>query len=142
MVAEGSDGSKLDQVRFFKVQVEPPIQDGPGVIGIDRFQAHVKMFYPNARWAGTCVCKPASDHRACAATDYFDSPKNMEAMRNDAIRNAEFFHTKYVILYRTIYHAPHFQGSYYSGTYHAHVHVSVYGGVPDSACYGDRGVYE
>lgn len=137
-IAAKKSNEVVDTVYFHKVRSQPPVKDGPGVEGIDRAEAYVRANFPHARFAGDCVCKTTtsgshSDHADCAAVDYFDSWENMSKMKNEFLSNAAYYHTKYVILGQTIYFAT---GStqHYTGEYHSHVHLSVYGGVYNKAC--------
>lgn len=131
-------GEVIDQVRFRKVPGVPPVKDSRGVEGIDRVEGAIEDKFPAARFAGDCVCKPDSDHRDCAAVDYFDTSANMVKMRLMLMDNAAYFHLKYIILFDRIYFfdtTGTFTGSQdYTGTFHAHIHVSVYGGKTGSAC--------
>lgn len=126
-------GPVLDQVRFIELEDDPKVYDGPGVLGVDRFESFVKEEFPHARWAGDCVCKPDSDHRDCAAVDYFDTYANMDRMAHAALDRADWFNTKYVILRDRIYF-PGMGSNYYSGVYHSHVHFSCNGGIYGKAC--------
>jgi len=65
--------------------------------------------------------------------DYFASWEVMNSIKNHVLEQAEWFHTKYVILGSFIYF-PGQRPQHYSGDFHTHVHVSVTGGVFDSAC--------
>lgn len=138
VVAVKKDGTVVDIVRFRKIAAEPPVKDGPGVVGIDRFESWVRRTYPGARFAGNCVCKSTtsgshSDHADCAATDWFGTWAQMTAMKDEALRNADYYHTKYVILGSLIYF-PGQRPHSYSGVYHSHLHLSVTGGIYNSAC--------
>jgi hypothetical protein len=98
---------------------------------VKQWAGTVEKFWPNARFAGSVVCKPDSDHALGAAVDYFDTPENMEAMHSTAITNADELNVKYSILHDDIWLAgpPWTEGSrghhHYSGVYHLHSHVSV-----------------
>jgi hypothetical protein len=134
------DGKEVEQVRFRAVQVAVPVPDGPGVEGIDRWADYLNRTYVGNgtfRFAGICVCKPNSDHRDCAACDDFDTLANMRKQNHEALTNSDYYHTKYTILQQTIYF-PDGHGGYtarpHTGQYHAHLHVSVHGGVPGKAC--------
>ena len=128
-----SSGVK-DKVIFRKSLQAPTVPNGRGVEGIDRFEAYVKANFPHARFAGDCVCKPL-DHGDCAAVDYFDTPENMTKMKNAAIEYADYFHTKYGILFDDFYGADNnFVRQGYNGDYHYHYHQSVYGGIYRDAC--------
>jgi len=133
MEAYGTDGSKLDQTRFRRAEKGPLVADTEGVLGIDRWVGWMNEAYPNTRWAGICVCKANSDHRDCAAADNFDTEENMREQVRISQQNADYFMTKYDILFRTIYFPGEEPKPYY-GDYHAHVHHSVYGGIPGEAC--------
>jgi hypothetical protein len=90
---KNGEGEPLDVVRFVEFEDEPHVDDGRGVIGIDRIEAFVRDKYPNARWAGDCVCKHTydgghSDHADCAAVDYFASWEVMGKMKNSSSRTA------------------------------------------------------
>src|SRR3990172_7352594 len=68
-------GEFVDTVRFFKTAAKLPVADTPGVPGIDRVCGLLSLKWgtpPSFRYAGICVCKPDSDHRDCAAVDWFD----------------------------------------------------------------------
>ena len=134
----GPNAVVVDKVRFFKTRPAAPVQDTPGPIGLDRVEGFIESKYRGARFAGDCVCKPDSDHRDCAAVDYFDTVSNMTAMREDLMADPAYFHLKYIILFDRIYFfdlAGHFTGSEnYTGVFHSHIHVSVYGGAPGAAC--------
>jgi hypothetical protein len=135
---KNGEGEPLDVVRFVEFEDEPHVYDGRGVIGIDRIEAFVRDKYPNARWAGDCVCKHTydgghSDHADCAAVDYFASWEVMGKMKNEFISNSDYYHTKYCILADRLYY-PGGGSAYYSGPYHTHLHTSVYGGIYNSAC--------
>ena len=128
-----SSGVK-DKVVFRKTLEAPTVPNGRGVEGIDRFEAYVRANFPRARFAGDCVCKPL-DHGDCAAVDYFDTPENMTKMKNAAIEYADWFHTKYGILFNDIYSdAYNFVRRDHTGDYHNHYHFSCYGGIYRSAC--------
>ena len=126
-------GSILEQVKFLEVLPVDEVPDGPGVEGIDRFEAFVRSHFPNARWAGTCVCKPDSDHADCAATDWFDTYANMAKMVAEVRANPSHYRMKYAILKDRIYF-PDGTSRYYSGVYHTHVHFSCFGGIDGAAC--------
>lgn len=142
IVRAWENGKRIDQVKFATLTKTPPEANTPGVQGVDRIVGWIESEVAQGRlttrrYAGTCVCKTTtsgghSDHADCAAVDIFASNEDMETIRNTLIREAAYFNTKYVILYKRI----HFVGSskYYSGSYHAHVHASVYGGIYNSAC--------
>ena len=132
-VKENGTGGAIDVVKFVEFKPVAEVPDGPGVEGVDRFMECVRTTFPNARYAGACVCKPDSDHADCAAVDYFDTYDAMDNMRRAALNRADYFHTKYVILRDRIYFA---DGSsrYYSGVYHTHIHFSCYGGIQNAAC--------
>jgi hypothetical protein len=124
-------------VKFRKVSSAPPVADTEGVEGIDRFVGWVNAEsragrLKGVRYAGICVCKHPSDHADCAAVDIFATEESMEAMRHEALTNVAYYHTKYTILYRTI-SFPTTSQPYY-GDYHAHLHLSVNGGIHDAAC--------
>lgn len=109
--------------------------DTPGVPNIDLVVAAVDEFWPKRRYAGICVCKPNSDHRDCAAVDWFDTNESMAAARDYFIDNYQTYGIKYIILFDRIYSDRYgFSARPYVGTYHAHVHISVYGGIPGAAC--------
>jgi hypothetical protein len=134
------DDEFIEQVRFRRISSSPPIADTQGVLGIDRAVGYIESkpeWKSTRRYAGICVCKPDSDHRDCAAIDVFASNSVMEAMRDVFLENSTWFNTKYVILYRTIFIVRN-DGTWYSkpytGFYHAHVHLSVNGGISGSAC--------
>lgn len=143
MEAYGSDGSKLDRVRFVTLESAPPVANSPGVEGIDRIVGWIEREVREGRlttrrYAGICVCKHTSsgghsDHADCAAIDIFASDHDMKAIRDMMIAEAEYFKVKYHILYSTIYFPG--QGMKpYSGSYHLHNHISVTGGVYNAAC--------
>jgi hypothetical protein len=132
----------VDVVKFRQLTPKPPVSNTRGVSGIDRFVGLVEAKAKTGEWsdrrfAGICVCKPESDHADCAAVDVFASNEHMEQMRDEALNNAESFMTKYVILFQTIHIVrsdfTHFSKPH-TGDFHAHVHVSVSDGIPDSAC--------
>lgn len=132
----------VDVVKFRQLTPESPVAETEGVPGIDRFVGLVNAKaksgeWPDRRFAGICVCKPDSDHRDCAAVDIFASNEHMEQMRDEALKNAEFYMTKYVILFQTIHLVrsdfTHFSKPH-TGDFHAHVHLSVSEGIPNSAC--------
>lgn len=139
-VASGTDVQLkvIDKVVFRKVSGTPPVADTRGPIGLDRVEGFVKAEFPKARFAGDCVCKPNSDHADCAAVDYFDTAENMRNMRIRLSQNADYFRLKYLILFDRIYTfdtSGNFTGDHdYSGTFHSHVHISVYGGKNGAAC--------
>lgn len=115
------------------VRLEPA--DTAGVENIDRVVAAVDEFWPKRRYAGICVCKPRSDHADCAAVDWFDTAASMAAARDYFLDHAGIYGIKYIILFDRIYSDAYgFQPRPYTGFYHSHVHASVYGGFPDSAC--------
>lgn len=144
VVAIGSDGTKLDQARFVVLRKTPdPAGDVRLCEGCRRFIGWVEQErkagrLKGVRYAGGCVCKHTtsgghSDHADCAAIDIFAENQSMERIRDVAMANAEFFNLKYVILYQTIWFPG--QGPRpYSGVYHAHDHLSFYGGKYNSAC--------
>ena len=123
----------VDRVRFRQALVKPPVKPTPGPIGLDRVEGFIESEYKNARWAGDCVCKPDSDHKDCAAVDYFDTEENMVRMKNDLLSAPDYFDIKYIILFDRLW-KPDGSSQPHTGTFHAHVHVSVNGGVPNSAC--------
>jgi len=134
---------RVDQVTFVSVTAEPPLKDTPGVEGIDRFVTWLENEVKNGRlttrrYAGICVCKHTasgghSDHADCAAIDVFGSNEDMATMRDVAIAESDYFHTKYAILFKRI-HFPDGTDRYYTGEWHSHLHLSVEGGVYNSAC--------
>jgi hypothetical protein len=125
-----------DRVNFKKIR-DNPIVNTPGVEGIDRFvgwiEAH-KSPGDNVRYAGICVCKHPSDHADCAAVDVFATNTFMKRMKAEALRNPQFYHTKYVILFKEICFPDPGQCQPYFGDTHYHVHLSVNGGIKDKAC--------
>jgi len=128
-------GEVIDTVRYRKT-VERLLQT-PGVEGIDRFYTWIenhKKPGDHVRYAGICVCKHPSDHADCAAIDIFATDEFMRRMKAEALRNPAIYHTKYVILYREICFPSPGQCQPYFGDFHSHVHLSVNGGVKDSAC--------
>lgn len=128
---------RVDRVRFRKADSQPPVADTRGPLGLDRVEGYVRLAYPKARFAGDCVCKPL-DHGDCAAVDYFDTSENMANLRDELISAAAYFHLKYLILFDRIYFfdtAGNLTSvQRYGGQYHAHIHISVYGGIYRSAC--------
>ena len=127
----------VDRTRFRKLTVKPPVAATPGVEGIDRIVGWVNQQvrehrFTGVRYAGICVCKPDSDHRDCAAVDIFAPWDVMEKIEREFWRDPQFYHSKYSILGRTITFYNHSEP--YNGTYHAHNHLSVTGGIPGSAC--------
>lgn len=109
--------------------------DTAGVDNIDLVVAAVDYLFPKRRYAGVCVCKPSSDHRDCAAVDWFDTWDNMHAAVDYFLAHTEDFSLKYLILGKTIYSAAYgFRPRAYTGATHYHVHVSVTGGIPGAAC--------
>lgn len=106
----------------------PPPTNTPGTPAVDQFVAVLNERWPWWRNGGACVCKQTrpgvwSDHAYCAAQDVFDTPANMEAIRDFAVAHAEELQITYVILYDRIW----VRGSgwaRYTGTYHHHVHIS------------------
>jgi len=132
------DDKVIDVVRFRKVAGNPPVADTRGPEGLDRVEGMIRAEFPNARWAGDCVCKPDSDHADCAAVDYFDSQARMVAIRLRLMQDPAYFHLKYIILFDRIYFfdtAGNFTGSQdYDGVFHSHIHISVYGGRNGAAC--------
>lgn len=137
------DGNTLAQVRFVTLSKAPPVATTPGVAGIDNIVGWIENEVSEGkltsrRYAGICVCKTTtsgghSDHADCAAIDVFDTKADMELMRDVILDWDEYFDTKYVILYQTIWF-PGGESRPYSGDYHAHIHVSVTGGIYNSAC--------
>jgi hypothetical protein len=136
---KNGEGVPLDVVRFVEIEDDLQVVNGPGCEGIDRAEAWVRENLPNSRWAGDCVCKHTttgahSDHADCAAVDYFNTMVNMQKMRAEFVNNRpDYYHTKYVLLGSYIYYpgqAPRLSGV----DYHAHMHLSVYGGRYNSAC--------
>ncbi len=136
----GYDDDKDDQVlkaRIFVTELAPePDTSHPGTPQTQRWMGIVKMFWPDARFAGSVVCKPDSDHALGAAVDYFDTWEHMEAMHEQAILDDD---TKYSILKDEIWTAgPPWTTSSrgrhdYTGAYHYHHHRSSKD--------GKRGVY-
>ena len=137
MQAVRADNKVIGAIRWFKVD-DAPIADTPGVLGIDRWAGYLNAnFVGNGtfRYAGICVCKPSSDHRDCAACDNFDTRANMEKQRDEAIARADYYQSKYLILFDKIYAAAYgFAPRPHTGEYHTHVHLSVFGGITGSAC--------
>jgi hypothetical protein len=133
----------IDHVRFARISTEPPLKDTPGVLGIDRFVTWLESEVEQGRltsrsYAGICVCKSTSsgghsDHADCAAIDVFGTNHDMEVMRDTAIREADYFNTKYAILFQEIWF-PDGSSRPYTGQFHAHLHLSVTGGVYNKAC--------
>lgn len=127
------------QVRIFTLFVTPPPAGDTRLCpGCRRFIGYVEEMrkakkLKGVRYAGGCVCKPL-DHGDCAAIDIFADWPSMYKMRDAAIEHADYFDTKYVILGDRINSDPGFNPSLYHGTFHSHLHVSFYGGVPRSAC--------
>ena len=135
--AVGRDGV-LEQVSFRKMQDEP-VANTEGVEGIDRFVGWVNAEaragrLDGVRYAGICVCKHPSDHADCAAVDIFATDASMRKMVAEALGNADYYHTKYTILYREICYPSPGQCQAYFGDKHYHVHLSVNGGHHDAAC--------
>jgi len=133
------DSAIQAKVRVRVVGKMPEPSDVPGTPAVKVWVGYLKEYWPRARLAGTCVCKPG-DHGDCAACDDFDTPANMEDQRDFAIQFADELKVKYVILYDRIWtrgppYTSSSQGFHpYRGTYHSHVHVSFTDGVKDSAC--------
>lgn len=133
----------LDKVRFRTLSKYPPKQDTPGVAGIDKIVGWIEREVSEGRltsrrYAGICVCKTTSsgshsDHADCAAIDMFGTNKDMERIRDQVLKESVYFNTKYVILYDRIWF-PSGYNKPYTGTWHGHVHISVYGGKYNSAC--------
>jgi hypothetical protein len=111
--------------------------DTSGVDGIDKWCGLLKSegFTDDRtfRYAGICVCKPGSDHKDCAAVDNFDTADRMRAELQLALKYRDYINLKYCILFDRIYFR---DGSVrvHTGTYHSHLHTSVYGGIFNSAC--------
>lgn len=143
MEAYGTDGSRLDRVRFVTLSKKPPVADTPGVEGIDRIVGWIEREVKEGRltsrrYAGICVCKHTSsgghsDHADCAAIDIFASDHDMKAIRDMMIVESDYFRIKYHILYGTIYFPGQGMEPYH-GDYHLHNHISVTGGVYNAAC--------
>jgi hypothetical protein len=128
----------VDSVRFFKTAPSIPVTDTPGVEGIDRISGYLNTFYAKERsfrYAGICVCKPDSDHRDCAAIDWFDTADKMNAQRDYFLepRTWDYVHGKYLILWDRIHFGPG-DSQHHTGEYHRHIHLSVNGGIPGKAC--------
>lgn len=134
----------VEQVRFVTLRKTPdPKGDVRLCAGVRNFIGWVESAkkagrLKGVRYAGGCVCKSTtsgghSDHADCAAIDIFADMESMERMRDAARFNPDYFNLKYVILYKTIYF-PDGSSKFYTGDYHAHVHFSAFGGVPNSAC--------
>lgn len=128
-----NDDEVVGRVRFRQALVKPPVKDTRGPRGLDRVEGFIEFKYKDARWAGDCVCKPDSDHRDCAAVDYFDTEENMVKQKNDLLASPEYFDIKYIILFDRLW-KPDGSSQPHTGTFHAHIHVSVNGGVPNAAC--------
>lgn len=130
-------GILVDRVKFRKTEGFPPEADTRGPIGLDRVEGFIRAAFPDARFAGDCVCKPL-DHGDCAAVDYFDTVEEMTQMRDALMGQPSYFRIKYIILFDRIYFFNEdgsFDGGYsYTGQYHSHIHVSVYDGISRSAC--------
>ena len=124
-------GTLVDQVRFRKTKAAK-LADTPGNVYLDRTEGAIRANFPNARWAGDCVCKPNSDHAKCRAVDYFDSEANMIKARDIILKNKDYFNYTYVILFDRIWFGPG-DSLPYNGVYHSHYHISV-GGEDHSAC--------
>ena len=132
-----SDGEVADKVRFRKITVKPPVPNTEGVEGIDRIVGWVNQEaregrLKGVRYAGICVCKPNSDHADCAAVDIFATWESMEKIQREMWRDPHYYHTKYTILGRVITFFGH--SDPYTGDFHAHIHISVNGGINNSAC--------
>lgn len=116
----------------------PPDTSVCGIQAVKVFAGFVRDRWPDARFAGSCVCKHTSgttwsDHAYGAAIDYFDSWANMEAMRDFAVANFEPLEVRYVILADRIW--SRLGGwSNYGGSYHSHIHVSFMHGPDRIAC--------
>ena len=87
----------LGKVRFRVVRTLPEPAAIPGTPQTKQWAGVVQIFWPEARFAGSVVCKANSDHALGAAVDYFDTRDNMAAMHAAAISNAETLGTKYSI---------------------------------------------
>ena len=129
----------LDPVQVRVIEVSPPpAQDICGIPAVKAFAGFVRERWPDARFAGSCVCKYTtgttwSDHAYGGAIDYFDTWPHMEAMRDFAIANADVLEVKYVILSDRIW--SRLGGwSAYGGNKHYHVHVSFDHGPDRIAC--------
>lgn len=133
---------RVDGVRFRAMEDKPPVAHTEGVEGIDRFVGWVEAErkagrLTDRRYAGICVCKPDSDHRDCAAVDIFASDAHMTYMLKETFNNQDWYHTKYSILAQTIYFptgGTSYRTEHYYGEFHSHLHLSVNGGIPNSAC--------
>lgn len=134
---------RVDQVKFVTLSTIPPVRDTEGVEGIDRIVGWIESEVRQGRlkdrsYAGICVCKTTSsgqhsDHADCAAIDIFGSNATMETIRDTVYAESDYFRMKYIILYNRIWF-PNEGAKLYTGTYHDHVHISVYGGDYNAAC--------
>ncbi len=152
LVSRLESGQKLrvvsdDGHRFVvhAVELDPPLADVPGVPAVKAWVAVLRQRWPNARLAGTCVCKDDSTgkcngHNDCAACDDFDTIEHMRQQRDWQIENAEEIGLSYNILEDDIWtfgppRTFSSRGSrFYPGEYHHHLHSSFIGGICSIAC--------